>query len=147
MNNTIAEVSKETLQIEAYIKTLNPGEKVFYEIIAKETGVPMDLRGKQFMRSALNRLKIEYSCIHGQGIELASHINATGLIAHKVIKIDKAVKRAGKTTNRITHQFYDQLSEIDQKQVNYVASIFGAISQYSKNARLLFRKEPKKIAN
>lgn len=147
MNNTIAEVSKETLLIEAYLKTLNPGEKVLYATIQKETGVPMNDRGKQFMRTALNRLHLEYTCIHGQGIELCSPVNATGIIAHKVIRIDKAVKRAGKTTKRVTTQFYDKLSDVDKQHVNVVASIFGALQGYAKNARLLFRKEPPKISN
>lgn len=139
--NTIAEVSKDTLQIESYLKTLNPGQKVLYLTIQNETGVIMNLRGKQFMRSALNRLKLEYTCIHGQGIELCSPVNATGIIANKVIKIDKAVKRAGKTTKRVANQFYDQLSDSDKQHVNVVASIFGAIQGYSKNAKLLFKKE------
>ena len=145
--NTIAEVSKETLKIEAYLKSLNPGDKALYVTIQNETGVKMNLRGKQFMRSALNRLKLEYSCIHGQGIELCSPINATGIIAHKVIRIDKAVKRAGKTTKRITGQFYDLLSDADKQHVNVVHSILVPLMSYAKNARLLFKKEQPRINN
>lgn len=145
--NTFAEVSKETLAIEAYLKTLNPGAAVSYHTITKETGVPMDTKGKQYMRTAMNRLKLEYTCIRGVGIELCSPVNATGIIATKVIRIDKAVRRAGKTTKRVTSQFYDQLSESDKQHVNVVASIFGALQGYSRNARLLFQKERPKAIN
>jgi len=145
--NTIAEVSKETLQIEAFLKTFNPGEKILYQTIENETKVRMDNKGKQFMRSALNRLKLEYTCIHGQGIELCSPINATGIIAHKVIRVDKAVKRADKTTKRVTSQFYNQLSDADKQHVNVVASIFGALRGYATNARLLFKKPIQKVIN
>jgi len=145
--NTVAEVSKETLVIEAFLKTFNPGEKILYQTIENETKVRMDNRGKQFMRTALNRLKIEYTCIHGFGIELCSAKNATGIIAHRVIRIDKAVKRAGKTTKRVTNQFYDQLSDSEKQHVNVWGSIFTFIHDYSKNARLLFQKPVNKVIN
>lgn len=147
MNNTIAEVSKETLLIEAYLKTLNPGEKIPYVILEKETGVKMTNRGKQFMRSALHRLKLEYTCIHGVGIELCSPINATGIIAHKVIRIDKAVKRANKTTKHVSDQFYDQLSDEAKLHVNFVRSALAPITSYSKGARLFFQKPTLKSIN
>lgn len=147
MNKAIAEVSKETLKIEAFLKTLNSGQKVSYAEIEKESGVTMNNRGKQFMRSALHRLKVEYSCIRGQGIELCDEINATSMIADKVVKVDKAVKRAEKTTKHVTNQFYNKLSEDDKQHVNVVAAIFGSLRAYATNARLLFKKEPPRIIN
>lgn len=144
---SIAEVSKETLKIEAFLKTSTPGQTIPYAEIEKETGVSMDTRGKGFMRTALHRLKLEYSCIRGQGIELCSEINATSMIANKVIRVDHAVRRAEKTTRNVTTQFYNKLSEQDKRHVNVVASIFGALRGYSQNARLLFRKPPQQIAN
>ena len=145
--NTTFEVSKQTLKIEAYLKTLNPGQKVSYKEIESESGVTMNDRGKQFMRSALNRLKIEYSCIRGNGIELCDEISATGMIARRVIKIDSAVRRADKTTKRVTTQFYSKLSENDKQHVNVVASIFGAIRAYSQNARMMFKRPDQRAIN
>jgi hypothetical protein len=144
---TFAEVSKETLKIEAFLKTFNPGQTITYKEIEKETSVRMDNRGKAFMRTALKRLNLEYSCIRGEGIELCSPFNATSMIACKVIRVDKAVRRAEKTTKRVTSQFYKDLSEQDKQHVNVVASIFGALRGYATNARLLFKRPPPQISN
>jgi len=145
--NTIAEVSRETLLIEAYLKNLNSGDKIPYAILEKETKVKMDNRGKQFMRSAMRRLKLEYTCIRGIGIELCSAINATGIIAHKVIGIDKAVKRANKTTKNVINQFDEQLSNEDRLHVYTVRSMLAPITSYSKSARLFFQKPDRKSIN
>ena len=147
MKNTIAEVSKETLVLEAFLKNFHPGDKITYETIEAETKIIMSNRGKGFMRTALNRLNMEYSCIRGVGIELGSPQNATGLIANRVVKIDKSIKRAGKTTKRVTDQFYDKLSMEDKQHVNVWSSIFSFINGYSRNARLLFQKPVRKAIN
>jgi hypothetical protein len=136
---TIAEVSRETLLIEAYLRTLQPGMFVPYTDIEHETGVPMDLKGKGYMRTAMNRLKTEYTCVRGKGITLADQLNATSIIAHKVIRIDSAVNRAAKTTKRISNQFYDLLNANDQQHVNVLEATFGAIKTYALAAKRIFK--------
>lgn len=147
MKQATFKASEHTLMIEAYLKTLNAGDRVSYETIAQESAVPMDTKGKSYLRTAANRLNIEYSSIRGQGIELCSEMNATGMIATRVQRIDKSVKRADKTTKRVTDQFYEKLSNEDKQHVNVVASMFGAIRAYSNNARLLFKKPIVKLSN
>lgn len=145
--NTIAEVSKETLRIENVLKTCKPGEFLSYANITNLSGVKMDNRGKQFLRTALNRLKLEYSPVMGKGIELAGPMNAIGIVSKRVIKIDNSVKRAEKTTKRVTNQFYDQLGEHEQKNINYLGAVFASLRAYSQSAKTFFKRTEHKAIN
>lgn len=145
--NTIAQASSQTLKIENVLKAYKPGEFIPYKNIESLTGVKMDNKGKGYLRTALNRLKLEYSPVSGQGIELASAQNAIVIVSKRVIKIDNSVKRAEKTTKRITNQFYNDLPEHDQKNVNYLSAVFAALSAYSKSAKTFFKRTEYKPIN
>lgn len=145
--NTIAEVSKETLKIENILKISKPGEFITYKNIEKISGVRMDNKGKSYLRTALNRLKFEYSPVKGEGIQLASPENAIAIVSKRVIKIDNSVKRAEKTTKRVTNQFYDKLTEHEQKNVNYLSAVFASLRAYSQSAKMFFKKTEHKPIN
>lgn len=145
--NTFAEVSQQTLKIENSLKLCKPGEFIDYIKLEKLTGVKMDNTGKGYLRTALNRLKLEYTTIKGVGIELASETNAIAIVSRKVIRIDNSVKRAEKTTKRITNQFYDKLSDHEQKNVNYLSAVFSSLRAYSRSAKTFFKKTENKVIN
>lgn len=147
MNKTIAEVSKQTLRIEGVLKTFRPGEYIPYHTIEQLSGVRMDHKGKGYLRTALNRLRIEYSPVIGKGIELASPTNAISIVSKRVIRIDNSVKKAEKTTRRVTDQFYNQLTEAEQNNVNFIGSAFAAIRLYSQSAKKFFQKPEHKPIN
>lgn len=147
MNTTIAEVSKQTLQIESVLKTAKPGDFITYKNLEILSGVKMDNKGKSYMRTALNRLKLEYSPRMGEGIELASPANSISIVSKRVIKIDNSVKRAEKTTKRVQNQFYDQLTEHEQKNVNYLSAVFASLRAYSQSAKVFFKKSEPKVIN
>lgn len=147
VKKTIAEISDEALKIEAVLKTLPAGHVVSYKELEELSGVKMNLQGKGFMRTALNRLKLEYTVIHGEGIELASPDNSTRIIATRVIKIDNAVKKAEKTVKNVNNQFFEQLNDIEKKNVAYLGALFGTIRQYSQSAKTFFKKEQPKVIN
>lgn len=144
MGNSIAEVSKETLQLEAYFKEKEPGEFVPYKEIEQETGVLMDYRGKGFIKTALNRLDKEYTTRKGQGIELASAENGMSIVINRLVRINNAVKRGDKTTRNIQNEFLMQMSDQDKKRVLFCASVFGAIRLAAEQGRVMFakKKEP-----
>lgn len=144
---TIAKVSDETLKIENVLQSLKPGEEITYQRLKELSGVTMDNKGKAYMRTAMNRLKLEYSPMFGLGVKLCDSNVATQFIGTKVVRIDKAVRRAEKTTKRVTNQFYNQLNEHDQKQVNFIGSVFAAIRVYSTNAKQIFKKPDVKVIN
>lgn len=145
--NTIAQASSQTLRIENVLKSSRPGDFITYKNIEALSGVKMDNKGKGYLRTALNRLKLEYSPVAGQGIELASAQNAIVIVSKRVVKIDNSVKKAEKTTKRITNQFYDKLSESEQKNVNYLSAVFGSLRAYSQSAKMFFKKTEHKPIN
>jgi hypothetical protein len=145
--NTIAEVSKQSLKLENILRSSRPGEFISYKNLESLSGVRMDNKGKGYLRTALNRLKLEYSPVIGQGIQLADAGNAIAIVSKRVIKIDNSVKRAEKTTKRITNQFYDKLNEHEQKNVNYLSAVFASLRAYSQTAKQFFKKTEHKPIN
>lgn len=144
---TIAEVSKQTLQIESVLKSAKPGDFMTYKNLEVLSGVRMDDKGKAYMRTALKRLNFEYAVVIGEGIELMCPENAISLVSKRVVKIDNSVKRAEKTTKNVQNQFYDKLTESEQKNVNYLSAVFGSLRAYSQSAKLFFKKTQSKVIN
>lgn len=147
MQNTIQEVSKETLLLENIFSSATPGEFFSYSQLQQLTGVKMDNRGKSFMRSALNRQKMEYETVMGKGIKVLSAQNAMNIVGHRVIKIDKATKRAYKTTKRVTAKVFDELPEHEQKKLTFTGAALGTILSFAASAKRIFSKEVLKIGN
>lgn len=139
---SIQEVSKETLQLENVFRSANPGEFFLYSELQKLTGVKMDETGKTYMRSALKRLKLPYEVIRGKGVAVLSPKNATNIVIHKVVKVDTAIKRAEKTTKQVRERVYNELTEPEQKNINFLGALFGTIRSYSQSAKKIFGKKP-----
>jgi len=132
---TIAKISEETLRIVNYLEDIPHGTLLLYKQIETDCDVPMDTKGKSYLRTACKKLKREYSPVRGIGIELASAKTATGLVVGRLIKIDKAVKRGEKTFDNIVPVFYEEFSSQEQKQLNFVGAAFGAIRVAAENGK------------
>lgn len=141
MGKTIAEVSKETLIIENYLRDIPDGQIILFKEIVKETNVQMDERGKTYMRTALKRLKREYTPIIGKGIELACPENTISIVGHAVKKIDSSVRRGEKKTKNLSKQFYDDLNNEEKKALNFLSAMFGGIRAYSLSGKNLFSQK------
>jgi hypothetical protein len=137
---TIAEVSQETIKIENYLSSRNYGEFVSYADIEENTGVSMDIKGKGYMRTALRRMKCEYSPVRGAGIELASEKNTTRIIIHKLEKIDNAVKRSERTYDNLI-PFHEKLNQEELKSVQLVGAAFGAIRLAAANGKRYLKSQ------
>lgn len=136
---SIQEVSQETLKIENYLRSKKYGDYISYKDIESNTNVTMNNRGKSFLRTALKRLKYEYLCIRGEGIEIASVDSTMKVMTHKLVKVDNAVKRAEKTHNNLS-VFYTELSIEDQKRINFVGAAFGAIRLAAQNGKRMLKE-------
>ena len=132
---TIAEISEETLKIINYLQDIPHGQLLTYADVEKDTGVKMDLKGKSYLRTACKKMKREYTPVYGVGYELASAENAIGLVTHRLVKIDKAVKRGEKTYNNVTTNFYSDFTPQEQKQINFIGAAFGAIRVAAENGK------------
>ena len=147
---TLAKISEESLKLIEYLKSIEHGQILSYQQIEKDTDVKMDTpAGRSYLRTACKKLKREYSCIRGVGIELASLKSATSLVIGRLVKIDNAVKRGERTYNNVSIAFYNELSPVEQRQINFVGAAFGAIrvaaengKYYLKNAKMVNNQNP-----
>ena len=142
--NVIAKVSEETLKIERFLDTKKPGDTISYDEIAHETGVEMTNDGKAKLRSALRRLKVEYSPVRGYGIRMADAGLVMPLLSNKIVRIDRAVKRADRTQKNLQVQFFEALTPDEQRQVLFAGAVFGAIRVAAENGRMLYGSNGKR---
>lgn len=136
--HTVAQVSAQTLAIQAFLEKCKPGQELSFDRIAAESKVKMDEKGKAYLRSALYRAKIEYSAIVGYGIQLAAPNNADQILVRRLDKIDRSVKRGERTHRNIHEQFFNSLTPDKQREILYVGAIFGAIRVAAANGRLIY---------
>lgn len=144
---TIQKVSEETLKIENIISSSAPGQILSYKELQIQSGVTMDTKGKTYMRTALKRLKMPYETISGSGIRLLSPQNASKIVIHKVIKVDNSIKRAAKTTKQVSERVYNDLTEPEKKNLNFLGALFGTIRGYSTTAKRIFGKQLVRIGD
>lgn len=134
------------MKIENLFKGASLGEEFTYQQIQQLTGVRMDEKGKQFMRTALKRLKMPYETKHGVGIQLVSPGSAMRIITHSVVKIDRTVKRADKTVRQVSQRTYKDLDPAEQRVVDLTSAQLGGIIAFTKSASQLFKKEIPKVS-
>lgn len=145
--NTIQDVSANTLKLEGIFVSAKSGEYFSYQQLQELSGVRMDNRGKGYIKSALRRMKMPYETVRGQGIKLLSKDNATKIVVRDVIRIDNSIKKAEKTTNQVRQKVYDQLTEAERKNINFLGALFGSIRSYSQSAKRIFRNDTPKIGD
>ena len=145
--NTLAKISEESLTLINYLKNVEHGQILSYQQIEKDTGIKMNLQASRgYLRTACKKLKREYSCIRGVGIEMASSKSATTLIIGRLVKIDNAVKRGERTYNNVSIAFYNELSPVEQKQINFVGAAFGAIRVAAENGKYFLKNVERVMA-
>lgn len=141
---TIPEVSKETLKLQSFIEKQEDGREISFQEIEKVTGVVMDYKGKQYLRSAIRRCKREYSSIHGYGLRLADTGDVMPILTNRLVKVDRAVKRGEKSQKLLQEQFFQSLSPGEQKDILFIGACFGAIRVAAENGKIIYqKKEPK----
>jgi len=136
--------NEEMLTLKAFFSEIPKGAFLSYNEIQAKSGVKMDNRGKQLMRSALRSLKIEYACNSGVGIELESEKNCMYLVTGRMRKVSSGLKRADKTTTRMTERYVQDLPPADRDRLVATASLFGTIKALAKGLSDIYKK-PKLI--
>ena len=141
---TLAKISEESLTLVNYLKSVEHGQILSYQQIEQDTGVKMsNSAGRSYLRTACKKLKREYSCLRGIGIKLADKETATTLVVGRLVKIDNAVKRGERTYNNVSIAFYNELSPIEQRTINFVGAAFGAIRVAAENGKYYLKNAVK----
>ena len=144
---TIQDVSTNTLKIEALISASPSGKYFSYSDLQKTTGIQMDENGKSHLRSALRRLKMPYETIQGEGIRLLSPENASKIVVRSVVRIDNSIKKAEKTTKHVRNKVFNELTEDEKKNINFLSALFGTIRSYSTSAKRIFDTQNLKVGD
>ena len=139
---TVGYITEQTIKLYNYFKDILPGTELSYSKIELDTGIKMNETGKRYMRTALNKAKIEYELKWGYGIVLAEPDNVIKILNTKLIKIDNAVKKADKTNKNLV-TFFSELPPHEQKQVLMVGAVFGAIRVAAENGKRLYQQKNK----
>jgi hypothetical protein len=145
--NVVAQVSEDTLKLQRVLGSKLPGETLSYDDLAAESEVRMDNSGKAKLRTALKRLRLEYSPVHGFGVRLAEPALVMPLLSSKIVRIDRAVKRADRTQKNLQVQFFSSLTPEEQRQVLFAGAVFGAIRIAAENGRQLYNAKTKQVGN
>lgn len=145
--HTIQDVSANTLKLEGIFSSASPGEYFSYTNLQQLSGIRMDNRGKSYIKSAMRRLKFPYETIRGQGIKVLSKDNATKIIVRDVIRIDNSMKKAEKTTRQVKDRVYEQLTDGERKNINFLGALFGSIRSYTTSAKRIFKTDTPKIGD
>ena len=140
MKKTIAELDKDSIALMEFFKQQKPGADLSYLAIEHGSGVRMDIRGKQLMRGALHRMRLEYSCQRGYGVVLADSALAMPILSTKLTRIDSAVKRGHRSQKNLQEQFFESLSAGEQKKILFAGAVFGAIRVAAEQGKMLYRK-------
>lgn len=145
MQKSIQEVSSETLTLENYFNSMPLGAFISYLQLEKSTGIKMDIRGKSFIKSAMNRLKLEYEIMRGMGLRIVCKDNAITIVGNRVVKMHNATRRAYKVTKRVKAKVFNELPDEEQKKISKTEAALGTILSFNTGAKRIFVKDQLKI--
>lgn len=104
-----------------------PDTQISYLEIEDITGIPMDQKGKGYLRNAAKYCGVEYSAVPKYGIEIAGPNNGTQIIGGRLARIDAATRRAETATKNIQKRYIRDMDDESQKTIIFLGSVFGAI--------------------
>jgi hypothetical protein len=133
-------ISAEVKRLKEFLEDAaqqRPGQQISYMEIEEITGVPMNVKGKGYLRNAAQYVGVEYSAIPKYGIELASAGNGLSIIGGRLARIDAATRRAEKSTKNISSRYFADMDDRDRSAVLFLGSVFGAIRASADSYKLL----------
>lgn len=123
-------ITQEVSKLKEFLETAasaRPDAQISYLEIEDATGIPMDKKGKGYLRNAAKYCGVEYSAVPKYGIEIAGPNNGNQIIGGRLARIDSATRRAEMATKNISKRYIKDMSEEDQKTILFLGSVFGAI--------------------
>jgi hypothetical protein len=91
--------------------------------IEHDTGIKMDDVGKGLVRRVLPMR----SSVRGEGVVKAGPKTAMGIVEDKLSRIRGAVKRARKTTERVSTDYAERLPSEERQRLTLLRGFFGAV--------------------
>lgn len=123
-------ITEQVVKLKEFLENAaveRPDTKISYLEIESATGIPMDKKGKGYLRNAAQYCGVEYSAVPKYGIEIAGPNNGTQIIGGRLGRIDAATRRAEKATKNISQRYIKDMDHDSQKTIIFLGSVFGAI--------------------
>lgn len=102
--------------------------------IETDTGIKMDLRGKNLARTALRKIKRPYLTVKGEGVRLSAPDNAIEIMGERFKRIDGSVRRADRTRSHLSDRHMHELDEGAAHTMETLGRFFGTIRAVAKSA-------------
>jgi hypothetical protein len=133
--------SSDTLSLREYLKDIAPDTQLSWLQIEADTGITMNTTGKQRFRSACKSEKIEYSSLCKYGVVIAGPQSGATIITGKAHAAKRSIERCHKSYHIIAEHHIAAMSELDQRKVVMIGSVFAAMHQASTRIKQISKNE------
>lgn len=107
-------ISEEYKKLRAYLQGKPQGLMLDYAVVQQETGVIMDITGRNKLRQAIIATKRAYLCIPNTGYQLASAENTIAIERRDLKHTVSAVKKMARDVE-IVSEYRMELTETDRQ--------------------------------
>jgi len=101
---------------------------------------PMTPKRRDYVRTALARLRRPYAAVRGEGVQLSSPSTALTILHGKFTRIDGAVRGAERTQRQLQARHLEMMTGDEQRKMLLIAGFFGAIRSYSQQYKQQFAR-------
>jgi len=135
-------ISEEYKKLLAYIKGKPHGLMMDYSTVQSDTGVVMDIEGRNKLRQAIIRAKRAYLCTPDVGYQLASADNTIAIERRDLKGTVSAVKKMARDV-AIVSEFRMELTETDRQLHDVMGNYLS--HELTTHQRITSRIEIKKL--
>lgn len=122
---------KDTMELSSYLNSQQSGKVISYMQIESDTGIVMNLDGKNRLRSAIKLGNILTITHKGVGIEIVSKDTCVEAVSIQFQKIGKAVYRGRCVTQGVISKHFGELDSDTRSTILVADSALGAIQANS----------------
>lgn len=137
--------SEEFIKLVSLVNDLPAGSVLEYHEVEKQTGVTMDIKGKDKLRRAIIKCDKEYALIAGIGYKLANPNLTMPIMTKRFLSIESRIRRADKAHKALMN-FRRSLTPEERRGFDFAGAIFGAIQAAAEDGKRLYGNEIKQIA-
>lgn len=145
MKKSTAKISEESLKLRFYIKDKPSGSEILYDEVERDTGIKMDIKGRQRLRSAIVACNREWEVVKDIGYILDSVANTDRIVTHSVKKIHSQVIKTSRVCSNLKH-YVPSLSDEEKKHFTLVETVTNRMLVSSEETvEKIYKREPLKI--
>jgi hypothetical protein len=112
-----------------YFSQQDDGAELSWDQIAFDTGVEMDSKGRNMVRSVIQKVRGHggYASIRGEGVVLSAADNVLGIVNEHGRRVGRTIVNWNKTLKNASDRYLDQMSNEDKQQILARVAFVGAL--------------------